>query len=238
MGGQEGRVKRTQVRDADGWTVIAHSKGSRGPGSSSRSKNHAELKDAARPRDTVEGLTVSKLLDSFREHEARWRDSQCAKHLEGVLKTRMGDGVQEAVCVGVGSFSLDWEHRHRSMWQLVLFMAVVGLGACSLHQPPLPPPPHSPSTPKTRSSPPSTPPSSPRCTSPSSPPPSPRTSRPPHSSSRRSSSGASCYPSSCKTGIPRCTSATRSSTTTARTRQPRSETALCLTAARSWGKDF
>jgi hypothetical protein len=34
--------------------------------------------------------------------------------------------MKEAVCIGIGSLSADWEHRWRSMWQLVLFVEVVG----------------------------------------------------------------------------------------------------------------
>ncbi|KAF2252051.1 hypothetical protein BU26DRAFT_561828 [Trematosphaeria pertusa] len=113
-----GRVKRKHIQAGDGWTVVTHSAASRRSGEDG-------ARDA-RPTRIVEGLTVEKLLDDLRKMEARWRETTCAQQLERVLQKRTWD-VNEAVCIGIGSFSLDWEHRHRSMWQLALFLATVKL---------------------------------------------------------------------------------------------------------------
>ena len=76
------------------------------------------------PSDIVEGLTAEKLLQDFNNRTEKWEATACAQHLETVLVKREWT-VMEAVCIGIGSFSRDWEHRHRAMWQLVLFMSVV-----------------------------------------------------------------------------------------------------------------
>lgn len=119
MDGNKGkgrRVKRKQVQSEDGWTVVAGS-------SSGRAKVNVKPL-GSRPTRTVDGLTAEKLANEFKDMEKRWQKTSCAKNLDKML--RLGDWtVNEAVCIGIGSFSLDWEHQWRSMWQLVLFMAVV-----------------------------------------------------------------------------------------------------------------
>lgn len=118
------RVKRRQVQASDGWTVVTHASGhSRGSGGNGEKMVLQE----ARPSRVVEGLTVATLIDEFGKCEKRWRDTECAKQVEAIFARRKWD-IQEAICIGIGSFSVDWEHRYRSMWQLVLFMAVVELG--------------------------------------------------------------------------------------------------------------
>ncbi|KAF2646318.1 hypothetical protein P280DRAFT_475225 [Massarina eburnea CBS 473.64] len=110
------RAKRNQVQAGDGWTVVAGSGGAKA--------DEAEQLRDARPTRTVNGLTVEKLAGEFKKMEKQWRGSACAKNLEKTLSLRDWT-VKEAVCIGIGSFSLDWDHRYRSLWQLVLFMAVV-----------------------------------------------------------------------------------------------------------------
>jgi hypothetical protein len=122
------RVKRKQVQSEDGWTVVAGS-GSNAPPSTSKARD-------ARPTRVVDGLTVEKLAAEFKDMEKRWRKSACAKNLEKMLELRDWS-VTGAVCIGIGSFSLDWEHRWRSMWQLVLFVGVVELREYSLQTPAL-----------------------------------------------------------------------------------------------------
>lgn len=124
MGGR-GRVKRQQVDTDDGWTVITHglsnlsvSNGKR-KGKAGRGNAQAGLM----PTDLVQGLTPEKLLQDFTNRTEKWKTTSCAQHLESVLAKREYD-VENAVCIGIGSFSRDWEHRHRAMWQLVLFMSV------------------------------------------------------------------------------------------------------------------
>ncbi|KAL1799176.1 hypothetical protein ACET3X_003213 [Alternaria dauci] len=80
------------------------------------------------PTRTVEGLTAEKLLEDFRTLQDRWEDTLLAKQVQEILEKRGGGsgwGVEEAVCIGIGSFSRDWAHRWRSLWQLVLFVDVV-----------------------------------------------------------------------------------------------------------------
>jgi hypothetical protein len=128
MGGR-GRVKRQQVDTEDGWTVITHglSKLSVGGGHGKKKGNGKEGRSNAHAGsmpELVQGLTAEKLLQDFENRTEKWKTTACAQNLGGVLGKREW-GVENAVCIGIGSFSRDWEHRHRAMWQLVLFMAVV-----------------------------------------------------------------------------------------------------------------
>jgi hypothetical protein len=127
--GKGRRVKRRQVQASDGWTVVTHTE-------SGRAKQNEEILEGSRPRALVPGLTVDKLGLEFRELEKRFRDTACARLLKGMLECRIivgeeqdnDEGVENAVCIGIGSFSIDWEHRWRALWQLVLFLFVVKEG--------------------------------------------------------------------------------------------------------------
>lgn len=125
MGGR-GRVKRQQVSTDDGWTVITHglSSLSVGNGKKKGKGGRSNAQAGSMPTDIVHGLTAEKLLQDFTNRTEKWMTTACAQHLESVLAKREW-GVKDAVCIGIGSFSRDWEHRHRAMWQLVLFMSVV-----------------------------------------------------------------------------------------------------------------
>jgi hypothetical protein len=115
MGGKgkgKTRVKRKEVQTEDGWTVITH-------GLSNMSLDAGSL-----PSHVVEGLTAERLKGDFEKLQERWEDSGLAGQVKGILEKGEWD-VREAVCVGVGSFSRDWVHRWRSLWQLVLFAGVV-----------------------------------------------------------------------------------------------------------------
>ncbi|CAN9113962.1 unnamed protein product [Alternaria alternata] len=119
-----GRVKRKEVQSDDGWTVITHGLAS----VSLNDKGKKEIDAGSLPTRTVEGLTAEKLLEDFRTLQDRWEDTLLAKQVKEILEKSGGDsgwGVEEAACIGIGSFSRDWEHRWRSLWQLVLFVAVV-----------------------------------------------------------------------------------------------------------------
>ncbi|KAF2660303.1 hypothetical protein K491DRAFT_589277 [Lophiostoma macrostomum CBS 122681] len=124
--GKSRRVKRRQVQTSDGWTVVTHT-------TSGRADQHEQILEGERPRTLVPGLTIERLGLEFKELERRFRDTTCARQLGGMLKSRVmigegqevGNGVDTAVCIGIGSFSVDWEHRWRAMWQLVLFLFVV-----------------------------------------------------------------------------------------------------------------
>lgn len=56
--------------------------------------------------------------------EKRWARTECSAHVQRIMRKRKWN-IGSAVCIGIGSFSIDWEHRYRSLWQLVLFMDVV-----------------------------------------------------------------------------------------------------------------
>jgi hypothetical protein len=75
------------------------------------------------PEKIVSGLTTEKLLEEFRTLQERWEGTSLARQVEGLIGEREWC-VEQAVCVGIGSFSRDWAHRWRSLWQLVLFVAV------------------------------------------------------------------------------------------------------------------
>jgi len=113
------RVKRQQVQSEDGWTVITHglSKVSLDP------KNKKEVAGAL-PSKIVKDITPQKLLSEFGKLQERWKDTAVATQFQDLVKDKKWT-VSEAVCIGIGSFSRDWEHRWRSMWQLVLFMDVI-----------------------------------------------------------------------------------------------------------------
>jgi hypothetical protein len=115
-GTRKARVKRKEVQSEDGWTVITH-----GLSSMSLTK---EDDAGSLPSQTVEGLTVEELQEEFERLQERWEDTVLAKQVEGIVREREW-GVKEAVCIGIGSFSRDWAHRWRSLWQLVLFVGVV-----------------------------------------------------------------------------------------------------------------
>ena len=125
MGGR-GRVKRQQVDTEDGWTVITHGLSNLSVGGHGKKKGKGEGKagHAGSMPEAVQGLTAEKLLLDFENRTEKWKTTACAQHLGSLLGKREW-GVESAVCIGIGSFSRDWEHRHRAMWQLVLFMAVV-----------------------------------------------------------------------------------------------------------------
>ncbi|RYN55860.1 hypothetical protein AA0120_g9819 [Alternaria tenuissima] len=119
-----GRVKRKEVQSDGGWTVITHGLAS----VSLNDKGKKEIDAGSLPTRTVEGLTAEKLLEDFRTLQDRWEDTLLAKQVKEILEKSGGDsgwGVEEAACIGIGSFSRDWAHRWRSLWQLVLFIAVV-----------------------------------------------------------------------------------------------------------------
>ena len=123
MGGH-GRVKRQQVDTEDGWTVITYGLSNLSVGGHGNKKGKGKSGHTGSMPDLVQGLTAEKLLVDFENRTEKWKTTACAQHLGGVLGKREW-GVESAVCIGIGSFSRDWEHRHRAMWQLVLFMAVV-----------------------------------------------------------------------------------------------------------------
>jgi hypothetical protein len=126
-GGNRGRVKprikRQEVESEDGWTVITHGlsnvKLDDGVGEKDKKKVAGAM-----PSQTVKDLTAEKLMAEFEKLQGRWVDSAVARQVKELVSKKTRD-VDTAACIGVGSFSRDWEHRWRSVWQLVLFVDVV-----------------------------------------------------------------------------------------------------------------
>ncbi|KAF2032124.1 hypothetical protein EK21DRAFT_61781 [Setomelanomma holmii] len=134
-GNTGGRVKRREVEGEDGWTVVTHGVANlhidrRG----SVSGNAAKKADAgAMPNKhstlppIVESITAESLLVELRKLQERWKDTAVAKQVKELVGGKgKGWDVKKAVCIGIGSFTRDWEHRWRSMWQLVLFLDIIG----------------------------------------------------------------------------------------------------------------
>lgn len=109
--------------------------------------------------DVISDITAEKLLAEFKMLQERWRHLGVAGQIDGIFGGRAGrkeaeageEGekdmengkkddwdIREAMCIGIGSFSRDWVHRWRSLWQLVLFVDVVGKGMFLLCFPVLP----------------------------------------------------------------------------------------------------
>jgi hypothetical protein len=119
----KGRVKRQEVESEDGWTVITHglSKMHVDDGKEKKKTTAGKKIAGQLPSKTVKGLSAEKLAAEFEKAGEKWKETAVAKQVEALKSC----DAKEAVCIGIGSFSRDWEHRHRSMWQLVLFMHVV-----------------------------------------------------------------------------------------------------------------
>jgi hypothetical protein len=109
------RVKRRELQSENGWTIITH-------GLSNMSLNKQDA--GSFPTQVVDGLTVEKLKEDFGKLQERWEEAALARQIEEIFRKRRWD-VRQALCIGVGSFSRDWAHRWRSLWQLVLFVGVV-----------------------------------------------------------------------------------------------------------------
>jgi hypothetical protein len=122
----QARVKRQEVQGEDGWTVITHglSKVSIGKESGRKISKDEPRVAGSLPTKTVEGLTAENLFADFKKLQERWEDTAIARQLGEIISKETVD-VENAVCIGIGSFARDWDHRHRSMWQLVLFLDTI-----------------------------------------------------------------------------------------------------------------
>ncbi|CAD0091052.1 unnamed protein product [Aureobasidium mustum] len=80
-------------------------------------------------------LTVQKLLDEHTRCKRQWVESEARRWLQQLLTRQMAEGgwsLNKAVCVALGSPSLSWANRLRSVWQLVMFMDLVDMDADEL----------------------------------------------------------------------------------------------------------
>lgn len=76
-------------------------------------------------------LTVQKLQDEHSRCKQQWIESEAGRWLQQLLARQMPEGgwpLNKAVCVALGSPSLSWANRVRSVWQLVMFMDLVDMG--------------------------------------------------------------------------------------------------------------
>jgi len=143
-----GRVKRQQVAADDGWTVITHGLSNVSLDDDNQKSKTTKINAISTIPGIVSGLTPEKLVAEFKMLQERWEDTLLARQIDDIFSGRKGHGdageeeekeregngdedemrwrVKEAVCIGIGSFSRDWTHRWRSLWQLVLFVDVVG----------------------------------------------------------------------------------------------------------------
>lgn len=128
--GGRGRVKRREVDDGNGWTVITHGMSrmevsDMRTDSNSKNKSRTVLNHTNGPSSqVVQNLTMSKLQEQVEMMHAQYKGSSVAKQVSEVMG-KNSHQIKEAVCIGIGSFSRDWEHRYRSLWQLVLFIDAV-----------------------------------------------------------------------------------------------------------------
>jgi len=138
-------TKRTTVALDDGWSLVTHtSTASSSPARRQRNSNQNKNKintvapqkpsktdsllASARPTALVPGLTVSKLKEEFKDYETKFRASDFWERLKEIVKKKGIGKIEKAVCLGVGSLSLEWENQRRAIWQMVLFIAVLALG--------------------------------------------------------------------------------------------------------------
>lgn len=118
---KKGHKKRKEVQADDGWTVITHKTAQ--PSRNQKNNVSKQLKRAL-PVKVMEGLTGAKLSQDFVLMRDKWRLTECATFMKQFITSKRWD-IKTAVCIGIGSFSLDWEHRYRSLWQLALFVDVL-----------------------------------------------------------------------------------------------------------------
>lgn len=124
-----GRVKRQVVEGEDGWRVITHGmKKLNVKHDAANGKEREKKKIAGQlPGQIVKNLTLDKLIEDFRKLQDRWEGTAVSQQIDELAKKQEWH-IETAVCIGIGSFSRDWEHRWRSLWQLVLFLDVVKQG--------------------------------------------------------------------------------------------------------------
>lgn len=81
-------------------------------------------------------LTVQKLLDEHSRCKRQWVESEARRWLQQLLARQTPEGgwsLNKAVCVALGSPSLSWANRLRSVWQLVMFMDLVDMGTVQMY---------------------------------------------------------------------------------------------------------
>lgn len=110
----------------DGWTQIS-SKNRRNKINQTTPHPQPNAKTLNPPsRD----LTLPALQRDYTTKLKSWKSSTCRRQLLSILNRGRPDGgwgIQRAICLGSGSFSREnLECRRRSLWQIVVFVDVVG----------------------------------------------------------------------------------------------------------------
>ncbi|CAD0112538.1 unnamed protein product [Aureobasidium uvarum] len=113
--------KRIISESEDGWSRVEHT-------APPRYGRTAAVDSSLPPVDR--SLTAQKLLDEHNRCKQQWVESDARRWLQQLLARQMTEGgwsLNKAICVALGSPSLSWANRHRSVWQLVMFMDLVDL---------------------------------------------------------------------------------------------------------------
>jgi hypothetical protein len=115
-------AKRVISQSEDGWSRIERT-------APTRHGVSATIREELPPVDR--SLTVQKLLEEHEKCKRQWVESDARQWLQQLLMRQMDKGgwaLNKAVCVALGSLSLAWANRSRSVWQLVMFMDLVDMG--------------------------------------------------------------------------------------------------------------
>lgn len=119
--------KRIISESEDGWSRVERT-------TPSRYGSTPTVDSSLPPVDR--SLTVQKLLDEHIRCKKQWVKSEARQWLQQLLARQMAErgwSLNKAVCVALGSPSLSWANRLRSVWQLVMFMDVVDMGMTSTY---------------------------------------------------------------------------------------------------------
>lgn len=102
--------KRVNIVDDEGWTHVTTSKGN----NTNKSHNSAStakttIHDQLVPAEIPEGLSLQKLNDQYEWHRQKWQESQAWKSIKAalqdsdLLRNAEKKGIQNCVCIALGS---------------------------------------------------------------------------------------------------------------------------------------
>ena len=114
--------KRVISESEDGWSRVERTTPSR--------YGSTPVVDSSLP-PVDRSLTVQKLLDEHTRCKQQWAECEARRWLQQLLVRQVAErgwSLNKAVCVALGSPSLSWANRLRSVWQLVMFMDLVDMG--------------------------------------------------------------------------------------------------------------
>lgn len=111
--------KRIISESEDGWSRVERT-------APTRHGSTPLIQETLPPVD--KSLTVQKLSEEHKRCKQQWVESDTRQWLQQLLARQMPEGgwpLNKAVCVALGSPSLSWANRLRSVWQLVMFIDMV-----------------------------------------------------------------------------------------------------------------